>query len=483
MVLWSNLRYSQRLFLWLAGYSVLLVGCFAGFQYHREKEFKASELNSRLQMVNAGILTDISKGMSVQEAVDLQPHVFNGLRISVIGGDGRVVYDNSADSVAQSDHSLRSEVAAALENGSGYTVRRLSESTGSSYFYSATAGCGGLVVRSAVPYSVSLSELLRADMGFLYVMGAVALVMCSLGYIATRRLGLIISRLEKFAEKAEKGERIYGTAPFPKDELGAISGHIVRLYASLQQAVADRDREHQAAMSAQKEKELVKKQLTNNINHELKTPVAAIQVCVETLLEHPDIPDSKRREFLERCLSNASRLKSLLADVSLLTRMDEAPSSVSIFHYDVSAVIAGVVDECLPAATAKGIVISDNVDTPVYVCGNVPLLESVFRNLIDNAIAYSGGSEITVGARLQPDNCVRITVSDNGCGVEPTHLPRLFERFYRVDKGRSRAAGGTGLGLAIVKNAVIIHGGSVAVENIPSGGLCFTITLPLESAR
>ena len=206
-------------------------------------------------------------------------------------------------------------------------------------------------------------------------------------------------------------------------------------------------------------------------------------MCVETLLEHPDIPDSKRREFLERCLSNASRLKSLLADVSLLTRMDEAPSSVSMAHTDVSAVIAGVVDECLPAATAKGIVISDNVDTPVYVCGNVPLLESVFRNLIDNAIAYSGGSEITVGARLQPDNCVRITVSDNGCGVEPTHLPRLFERFYRVDKGRSRAAGGTGLGLAIVKNAVIIHRGSIAVENIPSGGLCFTITLPLESAR
>ena len=476
MVLWSNLRYSQRLFLWLAGYSVLLVGCFAGFQYHREKEFKASELNSRLQMVNAGILTDISKGMSVQEAVDLQPHVFNGLRISVIGGDGRVVYDNSADSVAQSDHSLRSEVAAALENGSGYTVRRLSESTGSSYFYSATAGCGGLVVRSAVPYSVSLSELLRADMGFLYVMGAVALVMCSLGYIATRRLGLIISRLEKFAEKAEKGERIYGTAPFPKDELGAISGHIVRLYASLQQAVADRDREHQAAMSAQKEKELVKKQLTNNINHELKTPVAAIQVCVETLLEHPDIPDSKRREFLERCLSNASRLKSLLADVSLITRMDDGGDAISREPVDLSEIISDVVGEMEPIAEAKGIMIDCESVGPAMIMGNASLLASIFRNLIDNAIAYSGCDRITI-REAEDATMISVTVADNGTGVAPEQLSHLFERFYRIDKGRSRAAGGTGLGLSIVKNAVVFHGGTITVANRKEGGLIFGIKL------
>lgn len=294
---------------------------------------------------------------------------------------------------------------------------------------------------------------------------------------ATRRVGLHIQRLKLFAESAERGNKIYDEEPFPHDELGDISNHIVRLYASLQQAISERDREHGAALHEQQEKERIKKQLTNNINHELKTPVASIQVCIETLLSHPDMSKEKRTEFLNRCLVNNRRLGQLLADVSLITRMDDGAKSIIREQIDLTEIIRNVVEERADTAEKHGFTIQNDVVKPIDIIGNRSLWESVFYNLIDNAISYSGGSKIIISHVQSGENKIVLALSDNGCGVAEEHLARLFERFYRVDKGRSRAAGGTGLGLSIVKNAVQLHGGSITVSNNLSGGLCFKITL------
>lgn len=476
MASWNRLNYPRRLFLWLLAYSLLLVGCFIVFQYHREKEFKSAELNARLQGINAEILTEMEHGDSVVSSVNGFPN----LRVSIIDSDGQVVFDNLLDKADAGNHLDREEVKMALSTGEGYTVRRHSESTGESYFYSAKRGTNGEIVRTAVPYSVSLSELLKADVSFIWIMGAVTLFMCVLGYIATRRVGVHILRLNRFAESAERGDRIYDTEPFPDDELGSISNHIVRLYASLQQAISDRDAQHRAALHEQQEKDRIKKQLTNNINHELKTPVASIGVCVESLINHPEMSAEKRMEFLNRCQSNVERLKHLLGDVSLITRMDDGAVSITKEHLDLAEIIEDVVTETSAMAQIRQIRISNDVVSPIPINGNASLLASVFRNLIDNAIAYSGGTQIEVRARHSSKKIVEISIRDNGCGVAEEHLPRLFERFYRVDKGRSRAAGGTGLGLAIVKNAVHLHGGSISVRNNPGGGLCFSITLTTE---
>lgn len=488
MALWNKITYSQRLFLWLLGYSILLVSCFISFQYYREKKFKADELNAQLQLINLHIFEDLADGIDALQISKSQLHPFDELRISVIDNTGHVVYDNTLDTIPDANHLSREEIVQAFKSGSGYAVRRHSESTGENYFYSATLGQDGYVVRSAVPYTVSLTELLRADFNFLWIMGGATLIMCILGYFATHRLGLHILRLNRFAESAERGERIYDTEPFPQDELGAISNHIVRLYANLQQAYADRDCEHRAALHEQQEKERIKKQLTNNINHELKTPVASIQVCIETLLAHRNLTQEKREDFLRRCLANTDRLRHLLSDISLITRMDEAPSSVTREPLNMTNIIAEVVDDCTPMAASKGMEIMNEVTTPLFIKGNASLLSSVFRNLIDNAIAYSGGKKINIRS-LPSDNPQSsdstenektvLILSDDGCGVPSKHLPLLFERFYRIDKGRSRATGGTGLGLSIVKNAILLHGGSISVENRPNGGLEFTISLPL----
>lgn len=477
---WIRHSYAGRLYLWLLIYSLLLVGCCVIFQYEREKEFKAAELNSQLQLINNYISSELADGKSPSgiRIGELKP--VGEIRVSIVDSDGRVVYDNSLDHLPHSSHRDRKEIAEALRYGTGYSLRRHSESTGSTYFYSATRTPEGMIIRTAVPYTLSLDQILEADYTFLWIMGGVAIIFCLTGFVATRRVGQHIIRLSKFAASAERGERITDTEPFPHDELGDISNHIVRLYARLQQAITDRDREHASAMHQQQEKERIKKQLTNNINHELKTPVASIQVCVETLLAHENMDTPKRREFLERCLANAGRLKRLLADVALITRMDDGGKVIIRGPVDLTEIIAAVTEDSRPGADAKGILIENTIGTPLPMTGNPDLLESVFRNLIENAVAYSGGSLISLKiVALQPDK-VTLSVSDNGCGVPPEHIGHLFERFYRIDKGRSRASGGTGLGLSIVRNAIVLHKGSIRVANRAAGGLDFTISLPLR---
>lgn len=467
-----NLTYHRRLFLGLVIYSWLLVGCFALFQYNRERKFKAEELNGRLQMVNEMIINHLDSTGNVR----LPSESFPDLRVSVIDPRGKVIYDNTLDKLPGTSHLDREEIAQALKYGEGHALRRHSESTGLTYFYSAKKGHGYLV-RTAVPYSVSLNRLLAADYAFLWFMVGVTVVMCVIGFAATRRLGKNVERLRDFARKAEHGERIAGTEPFPHDELGDISSHIVRLYAKLQQALTERDREHRRTLHEQKEKARIKRQLTNNINHELKTPVASMQVCLETLSEHPDMTPARRTDFINRCLEANRRLGRLLADVSTLTRIEDGSDNINADDTDVSAIIAEVCREYEEKARRMNIEIVNRVSSPLIIRGNASLISSVFHNLFSNAIAYSEGNRIEVSA----DSDGTLRFSDNGRGVAPEHLDKIFERFYRIDKGRSRRLGGTGLGLSIVRNAVLWHGGHISAENRPEGGLQFTFTLGVRT--
>lgn len=479
MASWFKLTYHRRLFLGLVAFLWLMLGCFAVFQYHREKQFKAEELNLRLQMINDRVIDGMADNDSLFSPVSAIPHDFSDLRISIISDNGQIIYDNSLDSLPGTNHLDREEIAKAIKNGEGYTLRRHSESTGGTYFYAAKRG-DGYVIRSAVPYTVSLNQLLAADYAFLWIMIAVTVIMCVIGFFATRRVGRHIERLKRFAESAERGERIFNTEPFPHDELGDISNNIVRLYARLQQAITDRDREHRLAIHEQTEKIRIKRQLTNNMNHELKTPVASMQVCLETLMSHKNLSEEKRDEFVARCYAANERLRKLLADVSVITRMEDGGENIQKEPVNLQKLVSEICDEYKEIGEEKGVEIIDKVSYDREIAGNSTLLSSIFRNLIDNALAYSGATHIEIKDEDCADGFLSITVADNGCGVPPEHLLRLFERFYRIDKGRSRQAGGTGLGLSIVKNAVLWHGGIIKVENRPSGGLIFTFTLRKE---
>ena len=221
----------------------------------------------------------------------------------------------------------------------------------------------------------------------------------------------------------------------------------------------------------------MRRELTQNISHELKTPVTSILGYTETILEHPEMDDSTQRQFIERTQSQAHRLSSLLQDISMLNRMDYASEMITMGRVDVSSIVSDIIKETALAAEAKHMTVYNHLPEIIIANGNNSLIYSIFRNLMDNAINYAGeGKTIAISAFEQDDKWY-FSFSDNGVGIPVEHMSRVFERFYRVDKGRSRSLGGTGLGLAIVKNAVMLHGGTIIAQAPTNGGLCFKFTL------
>lgn len=221
----------------------------------------------------------------------------------------------------------------------------------------------------------------------------------------------------------------------------------------------------------------MRRELTQNIAHELKTPVASILGYTDTILDSADISEETKLQFIKRANAQARRLSSLLQDLSTLNKMEYASHLLQKERVDISTLVADTILESEPALSARQMTVINCLPEDIPVEGNWQLLYSIFRNLIDNAINYAGrNTTIKISAEQLSDKW-HFTFSDNGAGVPKEHLSRIFERFYRVDKGRSREMGGTGLGLSIVKNAVLLHGGQITVKNGNEGGLCFDFTL------
>lgn len=230
----------------------------------------------------------------------------------------------------------------------------------------------------------------------------------------------------------------------------------------------------------QAEKELeVRRQLTQNISHELKTPVASILGYMDTILENPDITEEMRTQFISRSRLQAQRLTSLLQDLSILNGLDYASDIFKKEAVNLSKIISEVVAATSYALQQKNMTI--NLQLPeekeIFVLGDPSLLYSIFHNLIDNAIKYAGENTCISLLARESEDFWHFSLSDNGIGLPEEHLPRIFERFYRVDKGRSRQMGGTGLGLAIVKHAVQFHEGDIAISHNADGGLRFDFSL------
>ena len=581
------LPFSQRLFLSVIflflGYAV----CFMLFQYKREKAYKIELLNTQLQNYNnqlCDFLADHHGVNSDSMQSYVTTHMMPNLRVTLIEPSGKVVYDNTnANRKSFANHSSRKEVQDALMYGSGYSISRQSESIqGEEYFYSARYYPPyRIIIRSALPYNLSLTEHLQADSGYLWFALIICLVLIFIFYRFTRKLGKSITKLQQFAMKADRNEPIDMDIlqTFPKNELGEISQHIIKIYKRLHRAkealyiereklishlqtsheglgvftkerqeilvnnlftqyinnISDRNlrstneifdipelqpiieflnrnegnfskEEKRYAMHLNKnarsftveciifqdmsfeisinditqeeEQARLKRQLTQNIAHELKTPVSSIQGYLETIISNPNIPQENVRVFLERSYAQSNRLTFLLRDISVLTRMDEAPELVEKEQVNLSKIVENILNEVALGLEEKYITVVNKLPSEVILTGSSSLLYSIFRNLIDNAIAYAGNDiQITINCFREDEKFYYFSFSDTGVGVPEEHLNRLFERFYRVDKGRSRKLGGTGLGLAIVKNAVLFHGGTIFAKNMPKGGLEFVFTL------
>ena len=225
--------------------------------------------------------------------------------------------------------------------------------------------------------------------------------------------------------------------------------------------------------------EKVKRDFVQNVSHELRTPLTAIKGYVETLEEEID---EQYKPYLQVVKRNTDRLIHIVQDLLLLSRLEEEAVRLEPEDVDLAAVIDNALSIFEGRAREKNIRLIREIE------GGIPLiradgykLEQMFINLFDNAIKYTDRGEVAVSVRGQ-DSLVRIEVRDTGIGILRQDIPRIFERFYVVDKSRSKKTGGTGLGLSIVKHIVLLHNGTIDVESAPGMGTRFIITLPVEQA-
>ncbi len=583
------LSFSQRLFFSVITLFIAFVVCFMAFQYRREKDYKVELLNTQLQNYN----DQLSDFLFIQDSLEtttlgqyVRSHHLNDLRVTLITPNGKVIFDNLRKNPEQfSNHLDRQEIKQALQQGSGYAIHRQSESVGGEFFYSARYYPElEIIIRSALPYNVSLIQSLSTDSHYIWFAMVISIILIGMFYSFTHKLGMSITHLQQFALKADRNEPIDPDIQksFPKNELGEISTYIIQIYHRLHRTkealyiereklithlqisheglgVFTKDKKEilvnllfkqyinfisdknlsqmqeifsvpelapitrfiaenqgknskevrRTSMDIEKdgrifaleciifqdnsfeisindvtqetEQARLKKQLTQNIAHELKTPVSSIQGYLETIVNNPELPREKIDTFLMRSYAQSNRLTHLLSDISLLTRMEEAPNMTEKESVNLPMLAQSIINEVSLQLEEKQIEVQNLLPEDLYIKGNPSLLYSIFRNLTDNAIAYGGtGISITIRCFRQGEKFYYFSFADTGVGVSPEHLGRLFERFYRVDKGRSRKLGGTGLGLAIVKNAVLLHGGSIFAKNNPGGGLEFIFTLSKE---
>lgn len=395
-------RLTNRIFIVATILASVFTLFYGIYEYRREHAFRVDILHSQLQLNNYHYL----EGRNDKD-----------IRVTVTDTLGNVLTDTEEKDVSQmGNHLQREEIQEALSSGSGYAIKRASETNGEKYFYSATL-FGDSIVRSSVPYSAELTSSLEHDYTFFYYTAGI--------------LALI-----------------------------AMAMYFRRRY------------EH-----SEKEKQRIKRQLTENAAHELKTPAATIEGYLETLVCNPSMSEDKRIEFLDKCHAQSRRMSRLLADMSTLTRLDEARIIRPQTEIDAAVILRQIQDETASQFCEQSVNLQMNIPASLPMHGDSSLIYSLFRNIFSNAITYAtDATYFRVNATVS-GNRYNFSFVDNGVGVPECHLAHIFERFYRIDKGRSRRLGGTGLGLAIVKNIALQYGGSVIAMQTSGGGLTIEIEI------
>ena len=580
--------YQQRVFIYFFLAFLFFAVSVLGFQYRREKQYRLDQLEARLDntarvsssyIARYGLVE--SRNFSRMDSlVAFLPD--RDIRITVIGLDGKVLYDSFVpDYEKMENHLQRPEVQKALFSETGGNKRH-SATTGQDFYYYAR-NFDEYFVRCAAIYDVEIENFLKTGSFFFFFILALFVAMGIILYIVTSQLGYFINRLRDFAVRAGRQEKIDPDVEFADSEFGEIQNQIIQIYDNMKSAKDELTREKErlfnhlhalnegiafftpdkkkiltnshfiqhinvissrSSISAEmffeigefsdmisevdkilesdtpitsrnlpqfeevvqkneryfrvqviifpdrsfevlvsdiskpEKRRILKQQLTSNIAHELKTPLSSIKGYMETIANNDKLTREQTVYFAQKALSQGDRLNSLLNDMSLLHSIEQEGNLFEFGHIKIKKLVSDVVESMEPALKKNKSGVKVKIDSSVKVYGNDSLLSSVFQNLIDNSIKYGGeGVTITINHYLEDEKYHYFNYSDDGPGIAEKHLPRIFERFYRADEGRTRESGGTGLGLAIVKNAVHLHKGDISVRNRGDKGLEFFFSL------
>lgn len=406
-------------------------------------------------------------------------HLSNsGLRLTRVQQDGRVSFDTGADTTRMENHASRPEFAAALRGSRGSDKRR-SETTRTEYLYVAVP-CPPGAVRLALPWNGVIAQIESTRRNML---GSIVLAFFSallaaafFAHSVSGKLGGIIDLASKLAE-GRYGSRIASPGA---GELGQLERRLNDTAEKLEKTSAELHRDHEELLR----QEQIRKDFIMNVSHELRTPLASIQGYTETLLGGALYDNTYNLRFLEIIRLNTDRLTSLAGDLLTLTHLEQKAHKFRFATRHVNTVLLDCADSFRLIASRRGIAIHlEAAPDNAHVRADELAVHQALGNLLDNAVKYSNeGGTIYAGARPLPGGqFIEFYVRDNGIGIPHEDQSRLFERFYRVDKARSRELGGTGLGLAIVKHLIKGHGGETGVDSEPGRGSTFKFTLPVTA--
>ncbi len=442
----------------------------------RVAESSYTETLARELIGKTGMLAELNGQDPVRLArVDLRAisHSAGG-RLTLVAKDGRVVADSEARPETMENHRNRPELAAALAGQTGTSIRH-SPTLGVDFLYVAVpVGDGAL--RLAVPLSEVRQHVnaIRRRMVFSAALAFVPAIILA-AYIA-RRVSRRLAAVIDYAGQLAQGNFGAHLEAKGEDELGVLGAKLKETADKLQDMVERLEAEH----SALEKLERVRKDFIINVSHELRTPLASIQGYTETLLDGALHDPAHNERFLGIIRHNAERLGRLIADLLTLSRIELKTQEFQLGSYFANGLVQESVESLHPIAQNKRIAITTQPapDNPAVLCDS-EAVHQILGNLLDNAIKYTPeGGSIEIQVRRAGAEFIEISVCDTGIGIPKEDLNRLFERFYRVDKARSRELGGTGLGLSIVKHLVRAQGGDVRVESELGSGSTFTFTLP-----
>ncbi|MBD5233824.1 MAG: HAMP domain-containing histidine kinase [Bacteroidales bacterium] len=447
-----------------------------------EKKFREDSMKEQLGLINERILATYQSEQDPRSFIDFVCRYYKSnpnydlLRVSV--------YQNGEQIRSWGEPIGLSETEAEVEHGVTRTpeVNRSPEdaNAGDRYFFydNRTSADGEVTVISILPFDQDIRNATAPRSSLYWIVIALAIGVTVLSYFSTRYFGRNIKILRTIADKAVTDPNFIPPMDYPHDELGDITRRIAQMYNERSAAMQRQKREHAVALHAIEEKAKAKRQLTNNINHELRTPIGVVKGYLDTILENPDMDDTSRTHFLRKASEHIDRLVNLIADVSAITRLEDGGELIATEELDYHDVVYTIANDVEESGALGSMTFSFDVPLDCKINGNYNLLSGMLINLVKNAGLHSKGTLCELVMVKEDDNFYHFEFRDNGTGVGEEHLPHLFDRFYRVDSGRSRKAGGTGLGLPIVRNTVIAHGGDIVVENRPEGGLVFKFTLP-----
>lgn len=472
-----NLKTPKKVSIWsyyLASVLAVLLSLtvITWYSIDRYRDFFTDQLKltleDRASMIAAKIVTSLEQTPGGNIVIDqttcqIQGSIAN-VRLTVISNEGAVKCDSNADIAQMDNHGDRPEIAQAIQ-GRTASSTRYSETLAASLLYVAVpageTNSPEYVVRAAIPLSdidSLLAELLRT----LTIIGIV------FAFLATILSVFLYLKINPPLKDIVKGANRFAHGRFGSK----LPDYEVREVDDLAHALNQ--------MADQLELlETIRQDFVSNVSHELKTPITSIKGFVETLLDGAKDDPQDLDRFLNILSRQSDRLDAIVDDLLTLSKLESEPASqlLNLHSENMDHLLESVAELCQNRADNKDISISVEAGSNLQAVCDRSLITQALTNLVDNAIKYSdAGTEVRLQV-TETDMFTRLSVIDQGPGVSPEHIPRLFERFYRVDKARSRNLGGTGLGLAIVKHIAVLHGGGVSVEGT-SRGSTFNLDIP-----